>query len=560
MTRLYGIDVSSNQPERVVRDAENQFAIVKMSGNPQSYAWNYVNPYAKQQAKDAMAKHGMLGLYHFTWGKDAHVEAEFFVGQVKKLGYLGKSMLVIDYEAEAVERGRSWVGKLAKRVEELAGYKPVIYASGSVIVSQDLQSLGYPIWCANYPAGYERIDGYRPRGSIYPGCEKSVMWQYTSQGHVDGYGGPLDCNVFFGDAAKFKSYMGKKSTPTPEPKPTPVKTIKRGLLAAAVHADMVNDDSNGYSWSPRWGEDGKGVKTITAYGVKLRYDRGSYDCASSVITAWKAAFEGTKWAHALDGATYTGNIADVFVGSGLFEKKPSTFVAAPGDLYLRHDASGDGHVAMCQSQDPDVMSEFSINEHGGVYGGQVGDQTGREAAINPWRDDFYWVIHYNGKADTKAPTPAPEPTPKPEPTPAPKKPVVYRVSTDPKGKKWLHKYHDHVDTAGGKDAYAGVMGEPIRWLVCNAKKYRVFTADNGWLDWVERYDIHDLESGCAGDGSPIRAVEVADSSVRFAVHIARKIEPKWYPDMVGQHDTGGSSDPFAGDLVNSIDAIRMKRI
>ena len=411
MAKLYGIDVSSNQDKRVVRDADNQFAIVKMSGNPQAYAWNYVNPYAAQQAADAMKKHGLLGLYHFTWGKQAETEAEFFVSEVKKLGYLGKAMLVIDYEAEAIERGQTWVNKLAKRVEQLAGYKPVIYASGSVIVSQSLFSLGFPIWCANYPLGYESIEGYDPQGSIYPGCENAVMWQYTSQGYLEGYDGPLDCNVFFGGETKFRALMGKSSTPVPEPEPKPAKRrIKRNILAAAVHADMVNDNANGYSWQPRWGEDGKGIKTITVDGVKLQYDRGSYDCASSVVTAWNAALKGTKYEHALDGATWTGDIAQVFVGSGLFVQKPSSFIASPGDLYLRHDSDGDGHVAMCQSQEPDLMSEFSINEHGGVYGGQVGDQTGREAAINPWRDDFYWVIHYNGKADTET---KPQPTPKP---------------------------------------------------------------------------------------------------------------------------------------------------
>ena len=206
--QLFGIDVSSNQPKRVVRDVDNAFAIVKMSGNPQGYDWNYVNPYAKQQAADAIAKHGLLGLYHFTWGKQAEVEAEFFVKCVKELGYLGKAMLVIDYEAEATERGSTWVKKFAKRVEELAGYKPVIYASGSVIVGQSLFSLGYPIWCANYPMGYDRIDGYNPRGSIYGGCEKAVLWQFTSQGYLSGYDGPLDMDAFYGTVDDFKALMG----------------------------------------------------------------------------------------------------------------------------------------------------------------------------------------------------------------------------------------------------------------------------------------------------------------------------------------------------------------
>ena len=91
---------------------------------------------------------------------------------------------------------------------------------------------------------------------------------------------------------------------------------------------------------------------------------------------------------------------EVFTASGLFQWKPMSFIASRGDLYLNEAQ----HVAMCQSQYPDVMSEFCINENGDVYGGLPGDQTGGEAAINPFREEFDGILHYNGKADTMAPT------------------------------------------------------------------------------------------------------------------------------------------------------------
>lgn len=209
--RLFGIDVSSNQPKRIVRDVYNDFAIVKLTGNPHGYAWNYVNPYAKQQVADARAKHGRFAVYHFTYGIDPKIEADFFISQVKKLGCLGDAMLVIDYEAQALNNGRLWVKSLADRVYELAGYKPVIYASGSVVISQQLFSLGYPIWCANYSKGYQAISGYNTAGcSIYQGCEKSVLWQFTSQGHLAGYDGPLDLDEFFGKS--WENYTNKASS------------------------------------------------------------------------------------------------------------------------------------------------------------------------------------------------------------------------------------------------------------------------------------------------------------------------------------------------------------
>ena len=171
-------------------------------------------------------------------------------------------------------------------------------------------------------------------------------------------------------------------------------------IAARIHADMCNDNDNGYSWEPRHGEDGKGIKTLTIDGKKYQYDRGSWDCSSSVIQAWREAIKYTPYKGKLDAASYTGNMRDVFTRSGLFVWKPMSFIAHRGDVYLNEST----HTAMCQSQHPDVMSEFCINENGEVYGGRVGDQTGGEAAINPFREEFDGILHYNGKADAKEPS------------------------------------------------------------------------------------------------------------------------------------------------------------
>ena len=147
--------------------------------------------------------------------------------------------------------------------------------------------------------------------------------------------------------------------------------------AAAWAEAVAAEDRHGYDQQNRWGPD--------------------YDCSSLVISAFEAAGAGVK----SRGATYTGNMRDVFVGSGLFEWKPISFIASPGDLYLNES----DHVAMCQRQVPDELSEFSISETGGTTG-KRGDQTGHEAAVNPYYD-YPWdgILHYNGKADTAAAQP-----------------------------------------------------------------------------------------------------------------------------------------------------------
>ena len=116
-------------------------------------------------------------------------------------------------------------------------------------------------------------------------------------------------------------------------------------------------------------------------------------------------------------------------------------------------------------------------------------------------------------------------------------------------KKWL------AEVTGSK-SYAGTYGNAIGYIaIKGVKRYRVKTS-KGWLPWVTRYDVNDLNSGCAGDGSPIIAVQIDDTSARYAVHT---IGGGWLPDMVGLKDTGGSGDTFAGNG-KKVDGFRARRI
>ena len=168
--------------------------------------------------------------YNFTWGKEnPNVEADLFIKEVKQMGYLGKAMLVIDYEAQAVKRGRTWVKKFADRIKGKTGVTPVIYASSSVIKEQSLGKLGYPIWCANYYKGYNRINGYDTSGCKI-GYSNSIMWQFTSTGRLKGYNGNLDLNVFFGDEDDFRKYY-KADEPKKQEKKKSVADIAKEVLA-----------------------------------------------------------------------------------------------------------------------------------------------------------------------------------------------------------------------------------------------------------------------------------------------------------------------------------------
>lgn len=131
----------------------------------------------------------------------------------------------------------------------------------------------------------------------------------------------------------------------------------------------ANDNSHGYDQVYRWGE------------------RGDYDCSSAVITAWKKA--GVPLT-----CTYTGNMYSDMKAKGFVDVTADCNLATSegmkrGDVLLNHR----DHVAMYCGNGREV--EASINEFGGVRGGQPGDQTGFEFLIRSYRN-YPWdcVLRY----------------------------------------------------------------------------------------------------------------------------------------------------------------------
>ncbi|MBQ9003051.1 MAG: hypothetical protein IJ087_14455 [Eggerthellaceae bacterium] len=180
-------------------------------------------------------------------------------------------------------------------------------------------------------------------------------------------------------------------------------------IAAAIHRHMCECPKHGYTQGPgRWGAGWQDDCHLWLDGREYIIPGNDFECSSSVKKAWELALQYTQYAGCLgtdgydkDGnwvSWYTGNERAGFVGTGLFDWMPMSFTADTGDLYLNER----NHVAMCQTQHPDVLSEFLSNEWGGITGGKTGDQTGGESVVRAfWWPSFGWdgILHYNGKAD-----------------------------------------------------------------------------------------------------------------------------------------------------------------
>lgn len=187
----------------------------------------------------AKARGKKWGVYHFGTNciTDAATEANFFVNNC--LGYIRKGLLMLDNESYRWSNGTlahnpynvAWAKSWLDTVTLLSGgVKPLIYMSLAVIQGADWSPVinaGYGLVCAEYPEDNTPIanfqmDSNRDPNPLWDGKVNDVMWQFTSTGRLDGYGGNLDCNFFYGDEAAWDAYAGVQTAPAPAATPTPV--------------------------------------------------------------------------------------------------------------------------------------------------------------------------------------------------------------------------------------------------------------------------------------------------------------------------------------------------
>ncbi|WP_119697052.1 GH25 family lysozyme [Microbacterium halotolerans] len=232
---LNGIDVSGWQPNDITGLVDYDFAIVKASENLA------VTGSCDPQVQHARKRGKQYGVYHFARPGSPRQQAEFFVKNVK--GYVGEGILVLDLEANGLT---TWGGdgafEFMDRVCDLTGVKPLLYSFGSALSSSDMRQLveaDFGLWTAHWN---NRTSGSfstppDPMTGVWP---FAAVHQYTDRGHLPGYSGPLDLNIFHGDVDTWHAYAtgdkidSKPSTPKPTPKPS-VKTLAvDGLLGPAT--------------------------------------------------------------------------------------------------------------------------------------------------------------------------------------------------------------------------------------------------------------------------------------------------------------------------------------
>ncbi|MGM0239856.1 GH25 family lysozyme [Enterococcus sp. AZ103] len=205
---LNGIDIASWQAGINVGagGVAADFVIIKATGGV-----GYTNPYFQGQLIQAMNSGKEVALYHYAneigLEGTAIQEAQHFLKQIAS--YIGKVNLVLDWESTN-KANVAWAKAFLDYVREQTGSMPFFYTYTGVVNAYNFSSIaqaGYPLWIANYytdqPQGYSQ-----PNPPVSNHFSTTAMFQYTSNGWLDGYGSRLDLNVFYGTREDWRAYIG----------------------------------------------------------------------------------------------------------------------------------------------------------------------------------------------------------------------------------------------------------------------------------------------------------------------------------------------------------------
>ncbi len=201
---LTGIDVSYHQGEidwEAVAEDGIDFAIIRVGYRGYSEGVIYQDPYFVDNIEGALRNGIAVGVYFFSQAvtvEEALQEADAALDWIE--GYDISFPVVFDWErirySSSRTAGTSGVTvtdcalAFCEAVED-AGYTAMTYGSPNT-VNEDLyidRLLDYPFWLAHYTADWAVTD--------YP--FHYDMWQYTSDGSVDGIEGRVDLNVCIGE-------------------------------------------------------------------------------------------------------------------------------------------------------------------------------------------------------------------------------------------------------------------------------------------------------------------------------------------------------------------------
>ncbi|MCC7304614.1 hypothetical protein IT418_04360 [bacterium] len=214
-----GIDVSHHQGNikwDLVKTSKIEFAIIKATEGS-----TYVDPQFKKNWVESKKNGIVRSAYHyFCPNIDGTAQAENFLNTVSKAGGTPDFLLSVDVEvatsqkaAESVcyngaskEKGTANLKKMLDRLELKTGTKPIIYTSAAMWSAVTTQ----PSWAGDYPLWVASWNDTAP-GPLPKGWTDWVVWQYSSNGRINGISGNVDMDKWSsngGESGLYASGVG----------------------------------------------------------------------------------------------------------------------------------------------------------------------------------------------------------------------------------------------------------------------------------------------------------------------------------------------------------------
>ena len=215
-----GIDISHWQTDRgkidwnKVKNDGIEYVIIKAAGRSIGNDGSlYEDSAFRENIEGALSAGIPVGVYFFSQAlseQEAREEASLILGLIKD--YKITFPVVFDWETSSGYRtytaglSKAKMNSIASTfcdMVQAAGYTPMIYGNGDDLTGRynfDSLCAKYKIWLARWPAKYGGTVRYKvgealPSGRNIPSTYQ--MWQYCSDGAVNGIVGNVDVNVSF---------------------------------------------------------------------------------------------------------------------------------------------------------------------------------------------------------------------------------------------------------------------------------------------------------------------------------------------------------------------------
>ena len=268
---VYGVDISAHQPgfDFAANRQACPFVVLKQT---EGLSWpEHDDPDATAllrafRDEAQAAGYALVGLYHFARpqpGRTGREEAQHFVDFVGDLH--ANEGVVLDYEMntglgfEALEDfAIDFVDAIESRFPAMVG-RVLLYSYPSFLANMSTDRLVQrcPLWIA----AYGRDDGAEhPEAVALDRWDAYALWQFTSKGHMPGYGGEVDVNRFDGDEAILvASGPGRVASGFP-PFGAPGAIIRSGPVSTSTAARSARMSASSRNASPiaagRWRQRG----------------------------------------------------------------------------------------------------------------------------------------------------------------------------------------------------------------------------------------------------------------------------------------------------------------